>query len=361
MKPVHRFTPFVQPWTRRQALYFLAGAVGTVTLNACTQNARTSSGANSTSNPSGDENPSNLISAAIGVNPWIGQAPLHIAYEKGFFREAGLDLDVKNFGTNLEMIPAFSAGQLQGISAMPSSEAILMAANGTDYRVIGVMDLSAGGDAILARNSIGDIQDFKGKQVAVQEGGLGHFFVLQVLKEAGLSAEDISILNAGPDVAAAAYQSGSVDIAFTYSPYLEQANAEQPDGRIIYDTSKMPTAIIDLNLVSADFAQAHPEAVQAFLDGIFKAQEFLETNPDEAYAIVSRPLGIQPEEVGEQLQGVKLPDLQAHLEMMTNPQSEFYLLNALSEMAEFLQAQGQIDTIPDLSRLVDAQFLSNLA
>jgi NitT/TauT family transport system substrate-binding protein len=352
MKPVNRVAPLVQPWTRRQALYFLAGAVGTVTLNACTQAARNSSGAS---------NSSELTSASMGVNPWIGQAPLHVAQAKGFFREAGLDLDVKTFGANLEMIPAFSAGQLQGISAMPSSEAVLMAANGTDYRVVGIMDLSAGGDAILARNSIGDIQDFKGKQIAVQEGGLGHFFVLQVLKEAGLSGEDITIVNAGPDAAAAAYQSGNVDIAFTYSPYLEQANAEQPDGRIIYDTSKMPMAIIDLNLVSVDFAQNHPEAVQAFLKGIFKAQEFLQTNPDEAYTIVAEPLGIQPDEVGEQLQGVELPDLQTNMEMMSNPQSDVYLLNALTEMAEFLQAQGQIDTVPDLSRLVDSEFLSAIA
>lgn len=294
----------------------------------------------------------------MGVNPWIGQAPIHIAHEKGFFREAGLDLDLKTFGTNLEMIPAFSAGQLQGCSAMASSEAVLMAANGADYRVIGIMDLSSGGDAILARNSITDIQDFRGKQVAVQEGGLGHFFVLQVLKEAGLSGEDITIVNAGPDAAAAAYQAGNVEIAFTYSPYLEKANAEQPDGRIIYDTSKMPTAIIDLNIVSTEFAENHPEAVQAFLKGIFRAQEFLQTNPDEAYAIVAEPLGIQPEEVGEQLQGVQLPDLETNLEMMNNPQSDLYLLNALNDMAEFLQAQGQIDTIPELSSFVDPQFLS---
>ncbi|WP_339383511.1 aliphatic sulfonate ABC transporter substrate-binding protein [Oculatella sp. LEGE 06141] len=345
--------PLFQPWTRRQAIYFLAGAIGTVTLNACTQSTRNDNAVSSDS--------SSLTPAAMGVNPWIGQAPLHIAQEKGFFREAGLDLEVRTFGANLEMIPAFSAGQLQGCTAMPSSEAVLMAAKGTDYRVIGVMDLSSGGDAILARNSIGDIQAFKGKQVAVQEGGLGHFFLLQVLQEAGLSGDDIKIVNISPDAAAAAYQAGNVEIAYTYSPFLEKANDAQPDGRIIYDTSKMPSAIIDLNIVSPEFAQNHADAVQAFLKGIFKAQEFLETNPDEAYAIVAKPLGIQPEEVGEQLKGVRLPDLQTHSEMLTNPQSDLYLLNSLSAMAEFLQAQGQIDTIPDLSGFIDPQFLSTLS
>ncbi len=161
-------------------------------------------------------------------------------------------------------------------------------------------------------------------------------------------------------MAASAYQSGDIDIAYTYSPYLEKANAAQPDGRIIYDTSKKPTAIIDINIVSTEFAQDYPDAVQAFVKGIFKAQEFLKTNPSEAYAIVAEPLGIQPEEVGEQLKGVQLPDLATQVEMINDSQSELYLLNALSAMAEFLNEQEQIETVPDMSRFIDPEFLTAL-
>ena len=336
-------------WTRRQVLWLMAGAASSVGLHACTQSAKTSSSTTS-----------NLVSAAFAVNPWIGQAPLHIAREKGFFREAGLDLEAKTFGTNFESIPAFAAGQLQGCSALPSSETVTMAARGIDYRIIGIMDLSAGGDAILARNSIGEIADFKGKQVAVQKGGLGHFFLLQVLAEAGLSEDDIKIIDTGPDAAAAAYQAGNVEIAYTYSPFLEEANAAQTDGRIIIDTSKMPTAIIDLNLVSTTFLNAHPEAVQAFLSGIFKGQEFLKTNPEEAHAIVAKQFEIEPQEVEAQLKGVRLPDLPMHLEMLNDSQSELYLLKSLTAMAEFLKDQGQIGTVPDMSQFIDGQFIAAL-
>jgi NitT/TauT family transport system substrate-binding protein len=327
----------------------MAGAVGSFGLHACTQPTKTST-----------ESAIVPTAAAFGANPWIGQAPLFIAQDKGFFREAGLEMDVKMFGTNLESIPAFAAGQLQGCAAMPSSEAVTMAAKDMSYRIISVMDVSAGGDAILARNSVADIPDFKGKKVAVQVGGLGHFFLLQVLEEAGLSGKDVELVNTAPDAAAAVYQAGNVEIAYTYSPFLEKANEAQTDGRIIYDTSKMPTAIIDLNLVSTEFAETNPQAVQAFVAGIFKAQEFLQTNPDEAHAIVAKHLEIQPDEVETQLQGVRLPDLQTNLEMLNDPNSDLYLLKPMQSMAEFLNDQQQIDTIPDLSGILDPQFLSAL-
>jgi NitT/TauT family transport system substrate-binding protein len=340
-------------WTRRQALWLMAGAAGSIGLHSCARSTTTSPGSTSTA--------SNLTSATFAINAWIGQAPLHIAQEKGFFQEEGLDLSTRAYGTNLDSIPAFLTGRVEGCSAMPSSEVVTLASQGGRFQIVGVMDFSSGGDAILARNSIGEIQDFKGKQIAVQRGGLGHFFLLQVLQDVGLTERDIRIIDSAPEVAAQAYQAGNVEIAFTYSPYLEGANAAQPDGRIIYDSSQKPTAIVDLNLVSAEFAQNYAEATRAFSRGIFRAQEFLKTNPSEAYAIAAKPLELQPSEVEEQLQGVEFPDLQTHLEMVNNPQSDLYLLDTLTAMAEFLQAQNQIAAVPDLPSLVDPQFFAGLS
>lgn len=339
---------------RRQALWLMAGAAGSISLHACNQSAKTSA------EPSAAPSEANRTAAAFGSAPWIGCTPLYIAQAKAFFREAGLDLDIKTFASNLESIPSFSVGQIQGCAPLPTSEAVTVAAKNIDFRVVGVMDLSAGGDAILARNSITDIKDFKGKQIAVQVGGLGHFFLLQILAEAGLSGKDVTLVNTTPDAAATAYQTGKVDIAYTYSPFLEKANQAQPDGRIIYDTSKMPTAIIDLYVVSAKLVETQPETVQAFLKGIFRGQEFLQTHADEAYAIAAKQLGIEPSEVAAQLKGVRLPDLKTNIEMLSNAQSNLYLMQPLQSMAGFLKDQKQIETIPDLSHVLDPQFVTAL-
>lgn len=73
-----------------------------------------------------------------------------------------------------------------------TSEAVLVASYGKDYRIVLVEDTSVGGDGILARNSVADIKDFKGKRIAVDRGTVSHFFLLQVLKQAGLSENDVT-------------------------------------------------------------------------------------------------------------------------------------------------------------------------
>lgn len=347
-------------WTRRQALWLLAGAASGVGLHACAQSVETASVTASPGSEPETSPTSATTSANFGITTWVGNTAIYIAKEKGFFQNSGLDLNLKTFATVAEGFPSFTTGQIQGTSPV-ASEVVSLAAKGTDYRIVAVMDTSVGADAILARNSIASIADFKGKQVGVQQGGVGHFFLLQVLAEAGLSQSDVTIVDIAPDAAATAYQTGKIDIVYSYSPFVEAANAAQKDGRIIYDTSKMPTAIVDLYAFRTDFIASHPQAVQAFVGGIFQALDFLQTNPDEALAIAAKPLNVKPEELQTQLKGVKLPDLKTNVEMLSNAQSDLYMLKPMNALAAFLKEQGQIEAEPDLSQFIDPQFVQALS
>ena len=341
-------------WTRRQTLWLMSGLSGSLALHACTQQTQTSS-----SSVQSTEAATEPVSATSGSTLWIGYTPLYIALDKGFFQEGGLKLDYKDFSSDTEGDAALGAGRLDRRSIV-TSQAVTLAAKGIDYRIIMAADNSLGGDGILARNSIADIKDFKGKQIAVEVGGVSHFFLLQVLKEAGLSSSDVKITSVTPDVAAAAYQSGRADIAVTFSPFLQKANAAQKDGRIIYDTSKMPTAIIDVYLFSTKFIEANPEAPKAFVQGIFKGIKFLETNKDEALTLVGKRLQLKPEEVEEQLKGVRLIDLPTNLEMMSNAQSDIYLLKHMNTLSQFLAEQKQIPQAADVSKVLEPKFLKQV-
>ncbi|MEB3831097.1 ABC transporter substrate-binding protein [Phormidium sp. CCY1219] len=331
-------------WTRRQTLWMLTGTAAGLALHACTPN-----------QPRSPET-SDKNTASIGLFTWVGSTPLYIAKEKGFFDDLGLDLDVKVFSANTDANTAFIANRLDAVSPV-ASEAVTLAATGKDFRIVLVQDTSVGGDGILARNSIAEIADFKGERIAVEEGSVSHFFLLQVLDTVGLDSEDFTLVNAPPDAAAAAYQSGNIPIAVTYAPYLQKANEAQSDGRIIYDSSQMPTAITDLYVFDAAFSDRHPETVLAFVQGVLQGLEFLRTNREEGIAIAAQQLDIPPEELASALNGVRLPDLQANLELLANPQSDRYLLNSMQSLAQFLKAQGQIQQVPDLAPLIEPKFI----
>ncbi len=343
-----------QNWTRRQALWFMTGSLAGIGLHACTK-----TDTPSVSQSTGSSSPANSDSLALGITTWIGNTPIYIAQEKGFFKEQGLDLKIQVFETVAAGFPAYLSGRLQGLAPV-TSEAVALASQGADFRVVVVEDTSVGADVILARNSIGSIKDFKGKKIGVELGGIGHFFLLQILAQAGLTEKDVTLTNAPPDTAAAAYQSGNLEIVYTYSPFSDKAIAAQKDGRVIYSSKQMPTAIADLYIFNNQWLQSHPQAVTAFTSGHFKGLQFLKNNPKEGLAIMAKRLNITPQELEQQLKGIQIPDLTTNLAMLGNPQSNLSLLKPMTELATFLKAQGKISKVPDLSKTLDSQFVTAL-
>lgn len=332
---------------RRQTLQLMAGFSAGLLLHACS----------TASSGTASSNSAETTEISIGTVTWIGLTPLFIAQEKGFFTEEGISLNINNFSSNGEAMAGFVAGRLDAMSAV-SSEAILVKAQDKDFKVVLVEDNSVGADGVLAKKSIASIADFKGQKVAVDQSGVSYFFLLQILKEAGLTKEDITPVNVDPPGAAAAYQSGNVDIAVTYAPFLQQANEAVPDGRIIYDSAKMPAAIADMYLFDSAFIAANPKAVQGFVNGVFKGLKFLQQNPQEGLAIAAKQLEMEPDALAGDLKGIKLPDPATNLTMLKDSSSNLYLIPTLKELAQFLADQGEIDAVPaDLESIFDPQFV----
>jgi NitT/TauT family transport system substrate-binding protein len=344
------YIPSPHRLTRRQALWFMAGAASTIGLNACNQLPKSTSSAA----------PANLLPATIATTTWIGNTAIYIAEGKNFFRDAGLNLTVRTFGTVAESFPAFTVGQVQGLTPV-TSEVVSLAADGTDYRIVAVMDTSSGADAILAQSGISSVEDFQGKQIAVQRGGVGHFFLLQILAEAGMTEGDVTIVDTTPEAGAAAFEAGNVEIAYSHEPFMAKALSMRKDASIVYDSSKMPTAIADVYAFSTDFIQTNPDAVQGFVSSIFSALDFLKSNEGEALEIAAKRFEITPQDLAAQLKGLSFPDAATNQEMLGNPNSDLYLLKPLTALAEFLKNQEQIETVPDLASFIDPQFVMALS
>ncbi|XHX80238.1 MAG: ABC transporter substrate-binding protein [Stenomitos frigidus ULC029] len=338
-------------WTRRQALWMMTGTIAGVGLHACAKPPESPS-----VQPAAGDAAGGVLAASMGITTWIGNTPLHIAQEKGFFKDLGLNLTIKVFDTVAQAFPAFTSGQINGLAPV-TSEAITLASKGVDFKVVTVEDTSVGADVILARNSIQSIKEFKGKRIAVELGGIGHFFLLQVLDQVGLTGKDVTLVNTPPDAAAAAFQTGKVEIAYSYSPFSDQAIAAQTDGRVIYSSKQMPTAIADLYIFSTKFVQANSKAVAAFVEGNLKGVEFLKTNREEGLKIAAAKLKIKPEALDQQLKGIQIPDKATNVTMLGDPNSDQYLLKPMTRLAEFLKEQKQIQTVPDLAKVLEPQYV----
>ncbi|WP_216086653.1 ABC transporter substrate-binding protein [Halothece sp. PCC 7418] len=322
----------------------MAGVTGGLLIHACNNQNQTESNTGTTS-------------ISLAGNIWIGFTPMFIAQEKGFFADRNIVVDFLGFDTTADSNAAFLADQVNAAAPI-SSELISLVAQDQNLRVVLIEDLSVGGDGILADNTIESIEDFRGKQIAVEKGTVSYFFLLQVLKDFGLSPSDVTFLNANPSAAAAAYQANNVDIAVTYAPYLQQANEARSNGRIIYDSSQKPTAITDLYIFDTEFIEENPQAVQSFVEGVFQGIDFLENNAEEGLEIAARKLQISPDALAADLKGIELPKAQRNLEMLGNPQSDIYLGKSLNNLAQLVAEQGEVQNIPtNIEQFLEPRFV----
>ena len=90
----------------------------------------------------------------VGHDLWIGYSGVFVAQEKGYFKEAGLEVQLKPFSNPGETLPAMIAGQLDiGLTTVQN----LVLLNGTSNVAavtMGSIDASNGADAIVAKESI---------------------------------------------------------------------------------------------------------------------------------------------------------------------------------------------------------------
>lgn len=338
--------------TRRKMMGLMAGLAGGLALHGCTSPSTTG-----VTNGGGETTGKNPDIVTVGVVPWIGYSPLYVAEAKGFFD--GITVESKTFSSNGDNLASFASGNLTA-QAATNPEVVAQAARGVDYRIVMMADSSLGGDGILARNDVADIADFKGRKVGVEIGSTSYYFLLQVLKENGLTIDDIEAVNITADASAAAYQAGTVDIAVTYQPFLSLGNDEQPDGRIIIDTSALPTAILDVYLFQADFVSDKPEKVQAFVNGILQARAFIESDSEEAYKIIAEKLEVDPSEVEAQLGDVDLTSLEDNQKVLTGEGAPQGLTENLVVLSDFLVAQDEIEaplTTEAVNALIDPSFV----
>lgn len=291
----------------------------------------------------------------LGFNTWVGFGPFYIAQEKGFFSKRNLNVDLQRIEGTGERRSALIAKRLEGMGSTVD-DLIISVAQGVPARMVLGLDESAGADGILAPEDITDVQQFKGKSIAVQPGFVNHFFLLYILNDNGLTSSDVEIKPMEPDKASAAFVSNDVDIAVTWEPHLSQVRENRPDGKTFLTSSDYPGLIVDILVFREDFVAEHPEAVQAFVDAWYEALDFLETDPDEANEIIGQAMDLDAAEVADILTGVKFLSEEDNLQYHDKAEA-VNVFSIASTASELWQIEGFIDAPVDAESLITTDFL----
>jgi ABC-type nitrate/sulfonate/bicarbonate transport system substrate-binding protein len=180
-----------------------------------------------------------LTPVTIGNTGNTADAPLFIAYEKGYFRDQGLDIKFQYFQSANDTIAPLGAGQLDVGAGAISAGLFNAVARGIDVKLVADKGQHSGSpvngftSAVVLVVPKGDLDkyhtlsDIKGKTVALNSTGTGNEIMLdRGLQAIGLSTKDITIKTlAFPDMLPA-LTTHSVDLAVEIEPFVTQGQAK---------------------------------------------------------------------------------------------------------------------------------------
>jgi NitT/TauT family transport system substrate-binding protein len=247
----------------------------------------------------------------IGTNVWIGSEPLYLARELGQLDPKTVQL--VEYPSASEVLRAFRNQAIDGM-VISLDELFGLAVDGMQPRVVLVVDVSHGADAVVGRSGMTTMKDLQGKRVAVESGALGAFMLSRALALSSMQASDVKVVHMESNEQPSAFEKGQNDGAVTFDPYRAQLLRE--GAAMLFDSTRIPGEIVDLVAVRASALDRQPKAVQALLAGWFKAIDYLGREPSDA----ARRMGIRQQTTGEQylaaLRGLHIPTREENLRMI---------------------------------------------
>lgn len=243
----------------------------------------------------------------VGLGPWVGFGPLYLAQEKGFFKDAGVTIELNVLTGLAERNSALKSGQVDALAA-PVDYFVLSAGNHLETTVVMAIDESVGGDGIVANKSIQKFEDLKDKTVAFQRGLPSEFFLRALLREHGMRLEDLNGIDMETAQAGAAFIAKRIDAAGVWEPWLTKAQ-EQGGGHVLASTKDYPNLIVDCIAFNRDVVARHPEDVQKIVDAILRAIDYWKAHPDEANAVMAPHFQVDAGKYAAILSGARFSDL----------------------------------------------------
>jgi len=176
-----------------------------------------------------------------------------------------------------------------------------------EYQVPWIHDVIGDAEALVVNPDSGaeSIEDLAGLTIATPLASTSHFSLLAALEDAGVDEADVDVIDAEPDDIYAAYTRGDIDGAYVWNPNL--ANIVEDGGEILLTSAELAEqgqTTYDLAVVSNEFAEAYPEAVQTWVDAQDRAVQLIQDDPDAAAEAIAAELDLTAEEVLPQLEGL---------------------------------------------------------
>lgn len=289
----------------------------------------------------------------IGYSDWPGWVAWQVAIEKGWFKEAGVDVQFDWFDYVASM-DAFAAGKIDAVT-VTNGDALVMASGGAKNVMILLTDYSNGNDMIVAKPGIKSIKDLKGKKVGLEIGFVEHLLLLNGLEKAGMKESDLTLVNTKTNETPQALASGDLAAIGAWQPNSGEAMKRVPGARPIYTSADEPGLIYDVltvNPASLAARKADWEKVVKVWGRVVSYINDPKTQAD-AVKIMAARVGLKPGAYLPLLKGTRLLTLDEGKKVFVKADGFKSLYGSTKIADDFNVKYAVYQTPQDLSKMID--------
>lgn len=288
----------------------------------------------------------------IGYSDWPGWVAWQVAIEKGWFKDAGVEVDFKWFDYSSSM-NAFAANQLDAIS-ISNGDNLVIASGGTRGVMIMATDYSAGNDVIIAKAGIQSVQDLKGKTIAVEKGLVDHNLLATALEDVNIQEHEVNLVNAMTNELPQVFASSHVDAIAVWQPVANQALKNVAGAHIIYSSQDKPGLIYDTLSVNMSHLAKYPEEWKKIIKVWDRTVRYIQdpATRQDALNIMAKRVGVAPEQYEQFMNGTHLLDLKANQQVFKKSNDLSSIYGSTYHVNQFNLNHGVYEVKLDLDGLI---------
>lgn len=295
---------------------------------------------------------------AIGLG---GEVGMFLAQERGYFQEAGLEVEFVPFRSAAEALPALASGELALSGGAPDPSVFNAARREVGVRLISSLSIVKPGDAgaalVIRQDHLDsgryrELSDLKGMNIAIHIlGTTPQLYMERILARGGLTVDDVqfSIVQIPDQIGALANK--AVDAAWAIDPFVTLSEGQGLGKRVMTVADVFLDAVSMIILLSPVFERQQPDAVRRFAVAYLRgARDYIQASQTEAGRQEIIPVLIKHT-------GLKDAALYARLSWPSLDPNGWLDPQVLDTMQDYFIKVGSQQEKQDISRVIDPSYM----
>ncbi|MCU7938745.1 MAG: ABC transporter substrate-binding protein [gamma proteobacterium symbiont of Bathyaustriella thionipta] len=241
---------------------------------------------------SDQKNNNHLTDVRIGLAKQPSSALFHIAKEKGFFKEEGLNAKISFYPSGKRALVEGLLTDKSDYIACSDVPFVWKSFSHNNLMILASIYTADNLNRVIARNDSGiqSLNDLARKKVATQKQSAVHYFLHSILINNKISHNDIHFKFFKAELLPEKLHTREIDAFSMREPYISQAAARIGKDKVTVFAAPGLYIQTELLISKKEFLEKHSAVSDALLRALIKAEKYAKKQPEQAIDIVVRAI-----------------------------------------------------------------------